>query len=315
MKDDFSWDAFVRGRERVRSVMLSSDDSAKSTPPGAGCSDLVRLDPDHPGFRDPVYRARRDAIAHLALDYREGNPPPRVDYTDQEHAVWRTVWENLKPLHERRAVKEWREGASELSLDTRWVPQLAEVDEQLKRAPGIQMLPVAGLISARGFLSALGRGVFLSTQYMRHGSRPLYPPEPDVVHELVGHATSFFDPDTVRLSRLFGEAALVADEKTLSKLERVYWYTLEFGLARDNGEVKAYGAGLLSSYGELGGFESRSKLQPFDLETVAATPYDPTSYQKVLFVVPGFRQMARRVGDWLEEIIAAGKSKVPHPTS
>ena len=162
------------------------------------------------------------------------------------------------------------------------------------------MLPVAGLISARGFLSCLGRGVFLSTQYMRHHSRPLYTPEPDVIHELIGHATSFFDPDYVRLSQLFGQAAPVADAPTLARLERVYWYTLEFGLARERDEVKAYGAGLLSSYGELGGFESRSKLEPFDLEKVSRTPYDPTSYQKVLFVVPSFRQMAREVGAWLE---------------
>ena len=97
----------------------------------------------------------------------------------------------------------------------------------------MQMLPVAGLISARGFLSCLGRGVFLSTQYMRHHSMPLYTPEPDVIHELIGHATSFFDPDFVRLSRLFGQAALVADAPTLARLERVYWYTLEFGLARE----------------------------------------------------------------------------------
>ena len=285
---------------------MRSDDPAKDTVLGTGGErDLVRLDPDHPGFRDPAYRARRDEIARLALDYREGEPPPPVDYTDREHAVWSTVWENLEPLHRVRAVREWRQGAAELALDTRRVPQLAEVDEQLKRAPGIQMLPVAGLISARGFLSALGRGIFLSTQYMRHPSMPLYTPEPDIVHELVGHATSFFDPDVVRLSRLFGEAALVADAETLVQIERMYWYTLEFGLAREGGDVKAYGAGLLSSYGELGGFESRSKLLPFDRATVAATPYDPTSYQKVLFVAKSFRQMAREVGDWLEERIAS----------
>ena len=271
-----------------------------------GENELVKLDPDHPGFRDPSYRARRNAIARLALDYREGEPPPLVAYTDEEHAVWRTVWENLAPLHRTRAIREWRAGASELSLDKRAVPQLIEVDERLKK-PGMQMLPVAGLISARGFLSCLGRGVFLSTQYMRHHSMPLYTPEPDVIHELIGHATSFFDPDFVRLSRLFGEAALVADAPTLSRLERVYWYTLEFGLAREGDDVKAYGAGLLSSYGELGGFEGRSKLEPFDLETVSRTPYDPTNYQKVLFVAPSFRQMAREVGDWLEGVIAAAK--------
>jgi phenylalanine-4-hydroxylase len=271
-----------------------------------GENELVKLDPDHPGFRDPSYRARRDAIARLALEYREGDPPPLVAYTDQEHAVWRTVWENLESLHRTRAIREWREGAAELSLDKRAVPQLVEIDERLKR-PGMQMLPVAGLISARGFLSCLGRGVFLSTQYMRHHSRPLYTPEPDVIHELIGHATSFFDPDFVRLSQLFGQAALVADAPTLARLERVYWYTLEFGLAREGDEVKAYGAGLLSSYGELGGFESRSKLEPFDLEKVSRTPYDPTNYQKVLFVVPSFRHMAREVGDWLERVIADAK--------
>src|SRR5438552_632586 len=190
--------------------------------------------------------------------------PPLIAYTDQEHAVWRKVWENLEPLHRSRAIREWREGAAELSLDKRAVPQLVAIDEKLK-GPGMQMLPVAGLISARGFLSCLGRGVFLSTQYMRHHSRPLYTPEPDVIHELIGHATSFFDPDYVRLSQLFGQAALVADAPTLARLERVYWYTLEFGLARERDEVKAYGAGLLSSYGELGGFDARLMLVPFDL--------------------------------------------------
>lgn len=274
-----------------------------------GENELVKLDPDHPGFRDPAYRARRDAIARLALDYREGDPPPLVAYTDEEHAVWRTVWENLEPLHRSRAIREWRAGAAELSLDKRAVPQLVAIDEKLK-GPGMQMLPVAGLISARGFLSCLGRSVFLSTQYMRHHSRPLYTPEPDVIHELIGHATSFFDEDFVRLSQLFGRAALVADAPTLARLERVYWYTLEFGLARERDEVKAYGAGLLSSYGELGGFESRSKLEPFDLEKVSRTPYDPTNYQKVLFVAPSFRQMAREVGDWLEGVIA-GASPSP----
>jgi phenylalanine-4-hydroxylase len=140
---------------------------------------------------------------------------------------------------------------------------------------------------------------------------PLYTPEPDVIHELIGHATSFFDPDFVRLTRLFGQAALVADAPTLARLERVYWYTLEFGLAREGDEVKAYGAGLLSSYGELGGFESRSKLEPFDLEKVSRTPYDPTNYQKVLFVAPSFGEMEKRVGGWLEEVIGRARDRKP----
>jgi phenylalanine-4-hydroxylase len=275
--------------------------------PASDPDQLVALDPDHPGFRDPIYRARRNAIAKLALDHREGTPPPNVAYTQQEHEVWRSVWEHLAPLHAARAVTEWRAAAERLGLDRDRVPQLAEVNE-LTRHPGIEMLPVAGLIAAEGFLTALGRGVFRSTQYMRHHSMPLYTPEPDVIHELVGHATSFLAPEIVHLSRSFGAAALRADPATLSQLERLYWYTLEFGVALEDGEVKAYGAGLLSSYGELGDLGQRAQLLPFDLDVMARTPYDPTDYQKVLFVAPSFAAMVQQLETWLA---AAGAAPGP----
>ena len=268
--------------------------------PASDPDQLVVLDPDHPGFRDPIYRARRNAIAKLALEHREGTPTPNVGYTEQEHEVWRSVWEHLAPLHAARAVAEWRAAAGRLDLDRNRVPQLAQVNE-LTRHPGIEMLPVAGLIAAEGFLTALGRGVFRSTQYMRHHSMPLYTPEPDVIHELVGHATSFLAPEIVHLSRSFGDAALRSDPATLSQIERLYWYTLEFGVALEDGEVKAYGAGLLSSYGELGDLGQRARLVPFDLDVMARTPYDPTDYQKVLFVAPSFAAMVRQLEDWLAD--------------
>jgi phenylalanine-4-hydroxylase len=265
---------------------------------------LVELNPDHPGFRDPIYRARRNAIAKLALEHREGTPPPDVAYTDVENEVWRSVWEHLTPLHSARAVREWRAAAARLDLDRRRVPQLAEVNE-LTKHPGMEMYPVAGLIAAQQFLTALGRGVFRSTQYMRHHSMPLYTPEPDVIHELVGHATSFLAPEIVQLSRSFGEAALRSAPATQVQLERLYWYTLEFGVALEDGDIKAYGAGLLSSYGELGGLTdpgARAQLLPFDLEVMAQTPYDPTDYQKFLFVAPSFAEMVRRLDAWLAAV-------------
>jgi phenylalanine-4-hydroxylase len=280
---------------------MQSRSGGPQTHRATGEDELIALDPDHPGFRDPVYRARRNAIARLALEHREGTPPPIVDYTEEEHEVWRGVREHLEPLHRERAVREWRDAAAQLDLDRRRVPQLAQVNE-LTKSPGIEMLPVAGLISPHGFLSALGRGVFRSTQYMRHHSMPLYTPEPDVIHELVGHATSFLSPEIVALSRLFGEAALRSDPETLRQIERIYWYTLEFGVAREGDQVKAYGAGLLSSYGELGELGERAVLAPFDLEAMSKTAYDPTDYQKILFVAPSFAEMVRRVRDWLEAV-------------
>ena len=263
--------------------------------------EVVRLDPDHPGFKDPVYRKRRNEIAKLALAYREGEPLPRVDYSPEEQAVWKLTWERLAPLHDRYACREWRDSSRVLALDRLRVPQLSDVNVRLG-ASGFRMLPVAGLISGRGFLSAMAQGVFLATQYMRHHSVPFYTPEPDVVHELVGHAASLFHPDVVRLSRLFGEAARRADEASMKRLERVYWYTLEFGLVRENGALRTYGAGILSSFGEMERFTSEAEIRPLDFDDASARPYDPTRYQPVLYVSPSFDRMVADVADFLASI-------------
>ena len=263
--------------------------------------EIVRLDPDHPGFRDPVYRARRNEIARLALGYREGDPLPHVDYTADEQAVWKLTWERLWPLHQSHACYEWLESSKVLALDRARVPQLADVNETLHRS-GFRMLPVAGLISGRGFLSAMAQQAFLSTQYMRHHTVPFYTPEPDVIHELVGHAASLFHPDVVRLSRLFGEAARRANEEGMRKLELVYWYTLEFGLVEEGGSLRTYGAGVLSSFGEMERMTKEAELRPLDFADASARPYDPTHYQPVLYVSPSWDRMVADVSDWLTTI-------------
>jgi phenylalanine-4-hydroxylase len=263
--------------------------------------EIVRLDPDHPGFKDAVYRARRNDIARLALAYREGDPLPRVDYTPEEQAVWGLTWERLGPLHETYACREWLQSSRVLALDRSRVPDFASVNVTLSRS-GFRMLPVAGLISGRGFLSAMAQGVFLSTQYMRHHSVPFYTPEPDVIHELVGHAASLFHPDIVRLSRLFGEAARGASDEAMKRLELVYWYTLEFGLVEESGALKTYGAGILSSFGEMGRLTTKAQLRPLDFTAASTLPYDPTQYQPVLFVSPSWDRMVGDVSDWLKTI-------------
>jgi phenylalanine-4-hydroxylase len=263
--------------------------------------EIVRLDPDHPGFRDPVYRKRRNEIAKVAMAYRVGDPLPEIVYTSAEQAVWRTTWERLAPLHERVACREWLESSRVLALDRTRVPQLSEVNARLARS-GFRMLPVAGLISGRGFLSAMAEGVFLATQYMRHHSVPFYTPEPDVIHELVGHAAGLFHPDIVRLARLFGEAARRADEAAMRRLELVYWYTVEFGLVREDGELKTYGAGILSSFGEMERFATEADIRPLDFDDASARPYDPTKYQPVLYVAPSFGEMVTSVSGWLATV-------------
>jgi phenylalanine-4-hydroxylase len=262
---------------------------------------LVALDADHPGFHDRAYRRRRDEIAHAALTYREGDPAPDVVYTDEEHEVWREVWRSLEPLHARYACREYRQAAARVALSREAIPQLRVVNGVIEPAYGFRMLPVAGLVTAGAFLRELGRGVFLSTQYMRHHSVPLYTPEPDVVHELIGHAATFVQPDFARLNRAFGRAAMAAGPEDVERIGRLYWYTLEFGVVREEAELKVYGAGLLSSFGELGRFETEERLTEFDVEVIADTPYDPTRYQERLFVAPSFAAMMRDTLAWLDQ--------------
>lgn len=276
-------------------------------PKGPVAGHLVHLDPDHPGFRDPEYRARRNTIARLALEHRPGDPVPDVPYTKQEHRVWKKVWRKLGKLHRRRGCKEYLEALELIELDKTRIPQLAEVNASLKRCSGFRMEPVAGLIVAKDFLVRLGEGVFLCTQYIRHHSRPFYTPEPDIVHELVGHAATLAHRHFAMLSRAFGVAARRTEDPGMwLALERLYWFTLEFGVALENHEPKAYGAGLLSSYGELGRYPKKAKLVPLDIERVVATPYDPTRYQGTLFVAPSFQAMVTAVLRWLDRKLAVG---------
>src|SRR5689334_18963174 len=263
-------------------------------------AELMQLDADHPGFHDAVYRRRRNEIARAALEYREGQPVPSIGYTEQEHEVWAEVWRHLDPLHDRYACRAYRDAGDRIALSRERIPQLTAVNATIQPLLGFRMTPVAGLVAAKSFLSQLGRDVFLSTQYMRHHSVPLYTPEPDVVHELIGHAATFGHKAFVRLNRAFGEATLRAtDDAAIERIGSLYWFTLEFGVVRDGSQLKVYGAGLLSSFGELGRFESEERLLPWDVEAIAATPYDPTRYQESLFVAPSFAEMERDVLRWL----------------
>src|SRR5947209_10713345 len=211
-------------------TMLSSQAEIDENAP----AELLQLDADHPGFHDAVYRRRRKEIARAALDYREGQPVPSIGYTEQEHDVWAEVWRHLDPLHERYACRAYRDAGDRIALSRERIPQLIDVNATIRPLLGFRMTPVAGLVAAKSFLSQLGRDVFLSTQYMRHHSVPLYTPEPDVVHELIGHAATFGHEGFVRLNRAFGEATLRAgNDETIEQIGRLYWFTLEFGVMRE----------------------------------------------------------------------------------
>ncbi|HEU4710408.1 MAG TPA: phenylalanine 4-monooxygenase [Pyrinomonadaceae bacterium] len=260
---------------------------------------LVHLDPDHPGFRDPEYRARRNAIAEIAMNYKTGAPIPEAPYTELEHGVWQTIWKALGPAHREHACAEYLACLERLDFGTERIPQLSEVSEKVEAISGFRLEPVPGLVEPRIFLESLANGVFLCTQYIRHHSTPLYTPEPDVAHEIIGHAVTLASTRLAEINRLFGEA--VRRTKSVSEMDRlarVYWFTIEFGVLREDGRVKAYGTGLLSSAGELAEMH-KAELRPLDLEAAANHVYDPTHYQSILFCAGSLDQMEQMLRDYL----------------
>ncbi len=266
-----------------------------------GHKDLVDLNPDHPGFADISYRNRRNQLAELALAYQTGEKIPDAPYSPEEDGVWSKVLEHLSPLHQDLVCKENLELQDLFTLDRNRVPQLSSINSVLQRIAGFRMEPVAGLVTARTFLCYLGRRVFLSTQYIRHHSRPFYTPEPDIIHELIGHAASLAHPGIAEVNRLLGKASDVATETEMTRLENVYWYTMEFGLVLQDSKPKAFGAGLLSSVGELTSFSTNAELLDWDLGKMAATAYDPTSYQSTLYVAPSYTRLLADLCGWLRQ--------------
>lgn len=260
---------------------------------------IVQLNPDHPGFRDQEYRARRNQIAQIAMNYKPGDAIPDAPYTTDEHQVWRTIWKALQPAQRKHACAEYLLSLRRLSFAPDRIPQLREVNEKVRAISGFRLEPVAGLVQPRVFLENLANGVFLCTQYIRHHSTPLYTPEPDVVHEIIGHGVTLAGEPLAELNRLFGEAVKRATSpEALEQLSRVYWFTIEFGVLWEDGRVKAYGTGLLSSAGELEEMH-KAELRPLDLDAAAREPYDPTHFQPVLFCADSFAEMYQRVKEYL----------------
>lgn len=274
------------------------------------------LESDHPGFNDKVYRARRDELSDMSRSYRVLEPIPPMDYTSNEVETWGAIYNKLKEGVEKHACKEFMVNfklmQKECGYSSNHLPQAADVSAFLYKKTGFRLRPVAGLLSSRDFLSGLAFKVFFSTQYLRHGSRPLYTPEPDICHELIGHAPMFADQDFANFSQEIGLASLGASDDDIKKLAACYWHSVEFGLVKEkddddinDGSVKAYGAGLLSSIGELGHAcdpNSSSNRHPFEPLIAGKTEFPITEYQPNYFVADSLLSAKEKMRKFCEDL-------------
>ncbi|KAG5500453.1 hypothetical protein JKF63_03546 [Porcisia hertigi] len=279
------------------------DDLEQST---LAAGEELQDDPEnpHPGFHDETYRARRREIVSLAKNYKTGDPIPIVDYTEEENSVWTTVYDHLTRLYPTHACEQYNYVFPLLLengvLSRTRMPQLRDASQFLNEATGFTVRPVTGLLTSRDFLNALAFRVFYSTQYIRHAAQPLYTPEPDMVHDIIGHLPLLSDSDFANFTQMIGLASLGASDELLDKLAKVYWYSVEFGLCKEGGRHKVYGAGILSSYAEVEhALSEKARCVPWDPAVASVVPLTFTDYQPRYFVAESFRDAQQKLEKWL----------------
>ena len=266
-------------------------------------AEINQLALDHPGANDLEYRTRRDYIASLSKRFRE-DPEHKiidVEYTPEEQQVWHIVATKLEEIQAKRASSFYLEAKKKLGISTMRIPQLSEMNRRLGELTGFRLAPIEGLVETRGFLSWLAYRTMLCTQYIRHTSRPEYTPEPDIVHEAIGHIPNFTNCDFADFSQFIGHGARIATDEQLEELGRLYWFTVEFGLVQEADEIKAFGAGLLSSFGELeNAFTDNVERRKFDLKEVIKQDYDYSDMQPILYVIPSYAELKEQTRKYIE---------------
>lgn len=217
-----------------------------------------------------------------------------IQYSDDENAVWHELITRQKPMLRNRACDEYLHALDRLELPEDRVPQCEDVSRVLREYTGWEVAPVPALINFDKFFRLLASKKFPAASFIRSWEELDYLQEPDIFHEIFGHTPLLTDPRFAAFSQAYGEAGLAASKEDRAMLARLYWFTIEFGLIQRPGEpLRTYGAGIVSSIGELPyALESDvPERRPFDPVDALRTPYRIDIYQTVYFVIDSFDEL------------------------
>ena len=215
-------------------------------------------------------------------------------YSEEEHAIWRLLFERQERLLAGRACREYLDGLGALGVAACGIPDFRRLSEILERTTGWRIVAVPGLVPDAVFFDFLAQRRFPSTCFIRRRDQLDYLQEPDVFHDIVGHVPLLMNPVFADYMQAYGQGGLKAlGLGHLERLARLYWYTVEFGLIATAGGLRIYGSGILSSAGESVYCleDPRPQWLGFDLRRVMRTRYHIDRYQDTYFVIDGFDQL------------------------
>ena len=223
-------------------------------------------------------------------------PQPWANYTASDHAVWRTLFERQRALLVGRACETFLQAQDAMGMGAEAIPRFDDLSEQLRRVTGWELVGVEGLLPELDFFQHLSARRFPVTWWIRRPEQIDYIAEPDLFHDLFGHVPLLLNPVFADYMQAYGAGGVRAHglgSEALANLTRLYWYTVEFGLIREHGELRIYGAGILSSAGESHHcLESSAPNRiGFDLSRLMRTRYRIDSYQKTYSVIDDFEQL------------------------
>lgn len=221
-------------------------------------------------------------------------------YMAQDQLVWKVLFDRQTALLHKRACSAFAQGLAAVGFHRNAIPNFAEVSQRLYKATGWQLEPVEGMLNDADFFGLLAQRKFPATVWIRSMAQFDFIEEPDLFHGVFGHVPLLMDKAFADFLHFLGYVAAqhLDDDVALTRLERLYGFTVQFGLVQERGETRMYGAGLLSSSGEIHHcIGDVTRRFPFDLATVLQTPYSEAHLQDQYFLLNSWDQLTESVAE------------------
>ena len=223
--------------------------------------------------------------------------PPEYDQESQDN--WKFLFQRQMALLPGRAGEAYLEGVETLGMTPDRIPHLRDLSRRMEEAAGWKIARIPGLLHERDFFGLLADRVFPSTDYIRRKDELDYTPAPDCFHDMFGHMPMLTEPALADFYHLFGKSALHAEGVDRQSLERLHWFTVEFGLIKQDEGERIFGAGILSSKDEVQhALSSKVEKVPFSVAAVIDQDYDVWHLQPKLFVLESFEQLETEFRSW-----------------